>query len=113
MKARDCQSEQITAKSKRSSTASPITVAGVGLPTGAIPVDNVTSSPNHNYLNNLTSVLRAVTHGRHNLPGYTTVHALGVSNFPGIQSTLSVHILTGAVPPFSHSSSQVRASLTL
>lgn len=76
-------------------------------------VDNATSSPNHNYLNNLTSVLRTVTHGRHNLPGYTTVHAVGVSNCPGIQSTLSVHILTGAVPPFSHSSPPVRASLSI
>ena len=93
-------------------TASPISVAGDGPPTGAIPLDNATSSPNHNYLNKLTSVLRTVTHGRHNLPGYTTVHAVGVSSYPEFTSKFSVHSLTGALPPFSHSSSPVRASLS-
>lgn len=86
MKALNLQLEQIKTKEFRSFTASLITVTVIGVRTSVIPVDKATSSPNHNYLNNLTSVLRAVTHGRHNLPGYTTVHEVGVSSCSRIKS---------------------------
>jgi hypothetical protein len=56
-----------------------------------IPPDNAVSSPNHNYLNTLTSVLWAVSHGRHNHPGYGTVHIAGVPSCPERKSKFSIH----------------------